>query len=132
MPAIDIDDPESILSAIPALLGFSPHASIVAILIRTDRGQESVHGLLRFDIDIDAARKLTTTAAPTLRNVSSAILVAVCEQWIVGHAATVLDVLRDGLAELGVPTLIRLTTLQTGVPPAEIRQTLAAIGHRDT
>lgn len=25
-----------------------------------------------------------------------------------------------------------LTALQTGVPPAEIRQTLAAIGHRDT
>jgi len=98
------------LSAIPAVLGFRPQASIVVILIRTDNGDESVHSMLRFDIDLDAARKLTTVTAPAFRNVSSAILVAICGDWIAGHAAAVLDVLRDSLAELNIPTPIRLTT----------------------
>lgn len=110
MTNINIDDASSILAAIPALLGFSPQASIVAILIRTDHGQQSVHSLLRFDIDLDAARNLTTTAPAVFGNISSAILVAVCGDWIVGHAANVLDVLRDSLAELNIPTPIRLTT----------------------
>ncbi|ORW10601.1 DUF4192 domain-containing protein [Mycobacterium kyorinense] len=110
MPDINIDDPASILSAIPAVLGFHPQASIVVILISADNGAESVHSMLRFDIDINAARKLTTVAAPAFRNVAAAILVAICGDWIAGHAATVLDVVRDSLAQLNIATRIRLTT----------------------
>lgn len=110
MPDINIDDPASILSAIPAVLGFHPQASIVVILISADNGAESVHSMLRFDIDINAARKLTTVAAPAFRNVSAAILVAICGDWIATHAAAVLDVVRDSLAQLNIATRIRLTT----------------------
>ncbi|MBZ4566857.1 DUF4192 domain-containing protein, partial [Mycobacterium avium subsp. hominissuis] len=111
MPEININDPASILSAIPAVLGFHPQASIVVILISADHdGAESLHSMLRFDIDINAARKLTTVAAPAFRNISAAILVAICGDWIAGHAATVLDVVRDSLAQLNIPTRIRLTT----------------------
>jgi hypothetical protein len=110
MPEINVNDPASILSAIPAVLGFHPQASIVVILIGADDGAESLHSMLRFDIDINAARKLTTVAAPAFRNVSAAILVAICADWIAGHAATVLDVVRDSLAQLNIATRIRLTT----------------------
>jgi hypothetical protein len=110
MPEINIDEPSSVLSAIPAVLGFTPHASIVVMLIATDNGEECLTSVLRFNIDLDDARKLPAVAAPAFRRVSRAILVAVCGDWIRDYAITVLDALRASLAEIGVATPIRLTT----------------------
>ncbi|PBA38814.1 hypothetical protein CKJ63_25465 [Mycobacterium avium] len=107
---LNIDDNAEILAAIPAILRFTPEAGIIVLLLHTGDGQDEVRNALRFDIDPTAARQLTSVAAPAFHDVTSAILVAVCGDWIADHAATTLDIVRDGLAELDIATLVRLIT----------------------
>lgn len=112
MPKLNIDDNAAILAAIPAILGFTPEASIIVALVHDTAEPENreIRTVLRFDIDPAAAAKLTTVAEPVFRTADTAILVAVCADWIRDHAIHTLDVLRDSLAERDIASHVRLIT----------------------
>lgn len=105
---ININDNSAVVSALPAILGFLPEASIVVVLLDNVNGQLEIRNALRFDIDAHAAEQLTVVAAPAFRNIAAAILVAVCDDWIANHAAAQLNTVRDALAELNIDILVRL------------------------
>jgi hypothetical protein len=105
---ISIDNPASIISAIPAILRFSPQSSIVALLIRRRGGNPELKTLLRIDLDLDDARRLTTATAQALRDVSAVILVAIAPADRTVYAGEALDIVRASFTELGIATTIRL------------------------
>lgn len=107
---INIDQPASIISAIPAILRFSPQSSIVALLIVRRRGNPEIKTLLRVNLDVDDARKLTTAVAPAFRDVSAVILVAIADDERTAYAVEALDILKDSFTDLGIATPIRLLT----------------------
>jgi hypothetical protein len=116
MSHINIHNNADILNAVPAVLGFTPDASIVVLLLHDVDGHTAVRNGLRFDINTHAARQLTTVAAPAFANITAAILVAVCGDPIADHAAATLDIVRDSLAELNITTLNRLVTTSLDHP----------------
>jgi hypothetical protein len=108
MLSINVNDPASILAAIPAVLGFSPQSSIVALLIVNRGGNPELQNLLRMDIDREHARILTTAHSAVFRNVSAAVLVAIADTDHTGDALDALDILRDSFTDLGIATRARL------------------------
>jgi hypothetical protein len=116
MPDITINDSASILSAIPACLGFSPQSSIVALLIVQRAGNQELKNLLRIDLDADDARILTTVHRRVFRDVSAVLLVAIAGTDRTGDAVEALDILRASFTDLGIATPVRLLTASLDEP----------------
>lgn len=105
---INIDNPASIISAIPAILRFSPQSSIVALLIRRRAGNPEIKTLLRIDLEAADARRLTTATAPVFRDVSAVILVAIAPADRTAYAVDALNILKASFTDLGIATPSRL------------------------
>ena len=105
---ISIDNPASIISAIPAILRFSPESSIVALLIRRRGGNPEIKTLLRIDLEAADARRLTTATAPVFRDVSAVILLAIAPADRTAYAVDALNILKASFTDLGIATPIRL------------------------
>ncbi len=113
MPTTGLRTPADIVAAAAGLLGFAPTNSIVAYMLHRDTS----HGLLvrcaiRFDVTITAEQATNFPATCNLRPDTNhaAILLAVCDQRHDWHAVTVLDTLREALADDGIPVLRRIMT----------------------
>ena len=113
MPTTGLRTPADIVAAAAGLLGFAPTNSIVAYMLHRDTS----HGLLvrcaiRFDVTITAEQATNFPATCNLRPDTNhaAILLAVCDERHDWHALTVLDTLRDALADAGIPVLRRIMT----------------------
>lgn len=118
MPSIKLHDNASIISAVPALLGFTPRDSIILMLLKEGDTNDTLSHLLRFDIDTAAAANVTTAAAPVFHGATAAVLIAVCGDWNTDRAAETLDVLRDQLANIDLPAVRRLITPDIDQPGA--------------
>ena len=113
MPTTALRTPADIIGATAGLLGFAPTNSIVAYMLHRD----TTHGLIvrsaiRFDVTITAEQAANFPATCNLRPDTNhaAILLAVCDQPHDWHAVTVLDSLREALADAGIPVLRRIMT----------------------
>jgi hypothetical protein len=101
-----------IVAAIPALLGFVPTASFVAILLEDDNGEHIVRCVLRGDLNVspDAVANLPATTGPAFHGVDAVILVAICGEWLDDQARTTLDALRTGIEAVDIAVRARLLT----------------------
>ena len=108
---INLDTEQAVISAIPALLRFVPINSIVAIMFGPSGAPRTeVHSTIRFDLDVDQARRLPITCNLHSRNTATAILVAIGGHDHDEHVLQVLNAARAALHRQSIQVLQMLTT----------------------
>lgn len=108
---INLDTEQAVISAIPALLRFVPTNSIVAIMFGPSGAPRTeVHSTIRFDLDVDQARRLPVTCNLHSRNTAAAILVAIGGHDHDEHVLQVLNAARAALHRQSIQVLQMLTT----------------------
>lgn len=110
---INLDTEQAVISAIPALLRFVPSNSVVAIMFSpSDAPRNDIRCAIRFDVDVarEQARRFPSTCNLTAADNSGAILVAICDPELDGHALDVLNDTRTALHDEGIQVLQMLTT----------------------
>lgn len=110
---INLETEQAVISAIPALLGFVPTNSIVAIMFSpSDAPRDDLRCAIRFDVDVDReqAQRFPRTCDLTAAENSGAILVAICDPEHDEHARDILNDTRAALHDEGIPVLQMLTT----------------------
>lgn len=111
--------PADLIAGCPALLGFAPTDSIVAIMLRND----PIRGLvircaIRFDITATSEQAANFPATCNLRAAdnAAAIVIAICDQRHDVHARHILNAVRDALHGAEIQVLRRLYARDVSQP----------------
>ncbi len=107
-----IQTTSELLNSLPALIGYVPAGAIILITTGPDPD------VLDVQFAVTAAATITTAQAANLPelcgltadNAPGAALVAVCGDWLAGHARDILDHLRDALTNRGITVRHRIIT----------------------
>jgi len=112
-------DASTLISSLPAMLGYQVHDSIVAVMLKRHGADlEAVECVLRADLD-NSADDIATMAAKTgrtARNTAAAVLIAVAGAQHHGHAGDALDALRNALMDADIPVRGRFSVATTAAP----------------
>lgn len=111
-------DASTLISSLPAILGYQVYDSIVAVLLKRNGGQDAIDCVMRVDVTnpIDQIATMPHVTGRSAKNTSGAILIAVAGPEHNKHAGDALDALRNALMDLDIPVRGRLSTATTAEP----------------
>jgi uncharacterized membrane protein YkvA (DUF1232 family) len=112
-------DASTLISSLPAMLGYQVHDSIVAVMLKRHGADlEAVECVLRADLDnsVDDIATMAAKTGRTARNTAAAVLIAVAGPQHHGHAGDALDALRNALMDADIPVRGRFSVATTAAP----------------
>ncbi|OZC55441.1 hypothetical protein CH267_12690 [Rhodococcus sp. 06-621-2] len=108
-----ITSASGILAALPAMIGFTPHNSIVTILLASETARKTfVRAVIRSDAADGAAPAADIAVAASRQGVDAAILVAVADAGHTVSALQAVDGIRDYLKDAGIEVHRALHTFE--------------------
>lgn len=111
-------DASTLISSLPAMLGYQVHDSIVAVMLKRVGAMEAVECVLRADLD-NTVEQIATMAAQTGRtayNTAGAVLILVAGAHRYAHGGDALDALRNALMDADIPVRGRFIVPTTATP----------------
>ena len=111
-------DASTLISSLPAMLGYQVHDSIVAVMLKRAGSLEAVDCVLRADLDY-TVEQIATMAAQTgrnARNTAGAVLILVAGPQHHAHGGDALDALRNALMDADIPVRGRFIVPTTATP----------------
>lgn len=111
-------DASTLISSLPAILGYQVYDSIVAVMLKRHGDQDAIDCVLRADLHntVDQIATMPLVAGRSAKNSSGAILIVVAGAEHNKHAGDALDAVRNTLMDLDIPVRGRLSTATTAEP----------------
>lgn len=111
-------DASTLISSLPALLGYQVYDSIVAVLLKRHDDGDVIDCVLRTDLhnSVEQIATMPRVTGRSAANTSGAILIAVAGAKHNQHAGDALDALRNALMDLDIPVRGRLSVASTAEP----------------
>ena len=111
-------DASTLISSLPAILGYKVYDSIVAVMLKRQGDQDAIDCVLRADLrnSVEQIATMPRVAGRSARNSSGAILIVVAGAEHNKHAGDALDAVRNALMDLDIPVRGRLSVASTAEP----------------
>ncbi|QCB51818.1 DUF4192 domain-containing protein [Rhodococcus sp. PAMC28707] len=110
---VHISSAASIVAALPAMIGFTPHNSIVVILLATDTARKAlVRAVIRSDSAGGQTSAADIAAAASRQHADSAIVIAVAEPSATVQALDGVDAISQHLTQVGIDVHAALHTFE--------------------